>query len=144
MTSRRHLSLSSFFLIKNEPNIKINVSIYIYWLPKLHSCKILRENLYHDSGGEPGTPELAKRPARNCCTILDGKRRETSVMNWYWCWGILSTVLISHLTHMQYRQKLQGYRFCSPRFLWNKTVYTFLLRRTVSFMFLSWDINLSA
>lgn len=25
---------------------------------------------HHESGGEPGTPELEKRPVRNCCTIL--------------------------------------------------------------------------
>lgn len=25
---------------------------------------------YHERGGEPGTPEFAKRPVRNCCTIL--------------------------------------------------------------------------
>lgn len=29
---------------------------------------------YHDRGGEPGIPELAKRPARNCCTILTNRK----------------------------------------------------------------------
>lgn len=33
-------------------------------------CDATVTSSYHESGGEPGTPELANRPVRNCCTIL--------------------------------------------------------------------------
>lgn len=76
-----NIKITGFTIFKLRLGIVIYIAVICCQYVCTHSkllCYIIIEwkcFLYHDSGGEPGTPELAKRPARNCCTILEGEQK---------------------------------------------------------------------